>query len=49
MRWRTELFGLVKAGKIKADVRQTFPLQDAAEAHRALQARQTTGSTVLLP
>ena len=44
-----ELFGMVKAGKIKADVRQTFPLRDAAEAHRALQARQTTGSTVLLP
>ena len=44
-----ELFGMVKAGKIKADVRQTFPLRDAAEAHRALQARQTTGSTLLLP
>ena len=44
-----ELFGMVKAGKIKADVRQTFPLRNAAEAHRALQARQTTGSTVLLP
>jgi NADPH2:quinone reductase len=44
-----ELFGLVRAGKIKADVRQTFPLAAAAEAHRALQSRQTTGSTLLLP
>jgi len=44
-----ELFGLVRAGKIKADVRQTFPLTAAAEAHRALQSRQTTGSTLLLP
>jgi len=44
-----ELFGMVRAGKIKADVRQTFALKDAAEAHRALQSRQTTGSTLLLP
>jgi NADPH:quinone reductase len=45
----TELFDMVRAGKIKADVRQTFALKDAAEAHRALQSRQTTGSTLLLP
>ena len=45
----SELFGMVRAGKIKADVRQTFALKDAAEAHRALQSRQTTGSTLLLP
>jgi len=44
-----ELFGMVRTGKIKADVRQTFALKDAAEAHRALQSRQTTGSTLLLP
>ena len=44
-----ELFAMVQAGRIKADVRQTFPLQAAADAHRALQARQTTGSTLLLP
>jgi NADPH2:quinone reductase len=44
-----DLFGMVKAGKIKADVRQTLPLKDAAQAHRALQARQTTGATLLLP
>jgi NADPH2:quinone reductase len=44
-----ELFSMVQAGRIKADVRQTFALKDAADAHRALQARQTTGSTLLLP
>ena len=44
-----ELFDVVKSGAVKIMVNQTFPLKDAAEAHRALEARQTTGSTVLLP
>lgn len=44
-----ELFEVVGRGVVKIEVRQTFPLKDAAEAHRALEARQTTGSTVLLP
>ena len=44
-----ELFELVRAGKIKPDVRQTFALKDAADAHRALESRKTTGSTILLP
>src|SRR5256886_8391641 len=44
-----ELFGLVLAGKIKSEPRQTFALKDAAEAHRALESRGTTGATVLLP
>ena len=44
-----ELFSLVRSGKIKADVRQTFPLKDAAQAHRRLESRQTTGATVLIP
>ena len=44
-----ELFEMVQAGKIKIDMGQTFALKDAAEAHRALQSRQTTGSTLLLP
>ena len=44
-----ELFGLVLAGKIKSEARQTFPLKDAAAAHRALESRETTGATVLLP
>ncbi len=44
-----ELFDVVKRGAVKIEVNQTFPLKDAAEAHRALEGRKTTGSTVLLP
>ncbi len=44
-----DLFALVKAGKIKSEARQQFPLRDAAAAHRALESRATTGATVLLP
>ena len=44
-----ELFELVLAGKIKSEARQTFPLKDAAAAHRALESRATTGATVLVP
>jgi NADPH2:quinone reductase len=42
-----ELFEMVTSGKVKIEVKQRFPLKDAAEAHRALEARKTTGSTVL--
>ena len=45
----SELFDLMRSGKIKPDIGQTFPLKDAADAHRALQSRKTTGSTLLLP
>jgi NADPH:quinone reductase len=44
-----ELFGLVEAGKIKSEPSRILPLRDAAEAHRALESRQTTGATVLVP
>ncbi|MBP2293878.1 quinone oxidoreductase family protein [Azospirillum rugosum] len=44
-----DLFEVVHAGGVNINVRQTFPLRDAAEAHRALESRGTTGSTVLLP
>jgi len=44
-----EMFGLVKAGKIVNEARQTYALKDAAQAHRDLEARKTTGSTLLLP
>jgi NADPH:quinone reductase len=44
-----ELFGLVLAGKITGEPRQSFALSDAAEAHRALESRATTGATVLVP
>lgn len=43
------LFDAVLSGAIKVNVNQTFPLEQAALAHTALEARQTTGSTVLLP
>jgi NADPH2:quinone reductase len=44
-----ELFDLVLAGKITSEPNQTFALSDAAEAHRALESRKTTGATVLVP
>jgi NADPH:quinone reductase len=44
-----EMFGLVKAGKIVNEARQTYALKDAAQAHRDLEARKTTGSTLLMP
>ena len=43
------LFGYVVTGRIRVTVGQRFPLAEAAEAHRALQSRQTLGNTVLLP
>ena len=42
-----ELFDIVGSGKVRIKIGQRFPLADAAEAHRALEARKTTGSTVL--
>ena len=44
-----DLFQVVRTGAVKIRVNQTFPLKDAAAAHAALEARKTTGSTVLLP
>jgi NADPH2:quinone reductase len=43
------LFALVESGAVKVLVRQRYPLADAARAHAELEARQTTGSSVLLP
>jgi NADPH2:quinone reductase len=42
-----ELFEVVASGKVKIEIRQRFALSDAAEAHRQLEARKTSGSTVL--
>src|SRR5487761_2324110 len=42
-----EMFAMVESGKLRAEVGQVFALKDAADAHRALQARQTTGATLL--
>jgi NADPH2:quinone reductase len=44
-----ELFGHVLAGKIVSEPKQTFALAEAADAHRALASRKTTGATVLVP
>ncbi len=44
-----ELFALVKKKVVKIAINQTYPLREAATAHRDLEARKTTGSTVLIP
>ena len=44
-----ELFEVVGKGIVKIEVNQSYALKDAAEAHRGLESRKTTGSTVLLP
>jgi len=43
----SDLFDVVTDGKVKIEVKQRFALKDAADAHRALEGRKTTGSTVL--
>ncbi|MBN8995631.1 MAG: quinone oxidoreductase [Rhizobiales bacterium] len=44
-----ELFGVIASGAVKLANPRTVPLKDAAEAHRAVEARETVGSTVLIP
>lgn len=44
-----ELFDMVKSGKVKIEVSARYKLADAAQAHRDLEARKTTGSVILLP
>jgi NADPH2:quinone reductase len=44
-----DLFDVVKKGAVKIKVNHTYALKDAAQAHRDLEARRTTGSNVLLP
>ncbi len=44
-----ELFDIVDQGHVKVEIGQSFALRDAQDAHRALEARKTTGSTVLTP
>jgi NADPH2:quinone reductase len=45
----SELFGMVESGRIKIDINQRYALKDAAQAHRDLEARKTSGSTILIP
>ena len=44
-----DLFDVVIRGVVRIEVNQTYALKDAAQAHRDLEARKTTGSTVLIP
>jgi NADPH:quinone reductase len=44
-----ELFEVVRAGRVKVEIGRTWPLAEAADAQRALEARETTGSIVLVP
>ena len=43
----SDLFAIVASGKVRIEIHQRFALADAAEAHRALEGRRTTGSTIL--
>ncbi len=44
-----DLFEMVASGKVKIDINQRYPLAEAARAHEELEARKTTGSSILLP
>ena len=44
-----DLFAVVKSKAVRISINQTYPLREAAQAHIDLEARKTTGSTVLLP
>ena len=44
-----DLFDVVLSGKVKIEVNHRYPLKDAAQAQRDLEARKTTGSTILIP
>ena len=44
-----DLFDVVLSGKVKIEVNHRYPLKDAAQAHQDLEARKTTGSTILIP
>ncbi len=44
-----DLFSVIRSGAVKVRIDATYPLREAAVAHAALEARRTTGSTVLLP
>lgn len=44
-----ELFDIVLGGRVKIEIGQRYPLKDAGKAHRDLEARKTTGSSILIP
>ena len=45
----SELFDVVRAGAVKMEVQQTYPLYEAAQAHRDIESGTTTGMSVLIP
>jgi NADPH2:quinone reductase len=44
-----DLFEVVQSGAVRIEIKQTYPLAEAARAHQDLEARKTTGSTILIP
>ena len=44
-----EVFDVIRQGKVKVEIRHTYPLADAAQVHRDLEARRTVGSIVMMP
>ena len=44
-----DLFEIVKSGKVTIEINQRYPLREAVQAHRDLESRKTTGSTVFVP
>ena len=44
-----DLFGVLASGKVKTSINQRYALSDVGQAHAHLEARKTTGSTILLP
>jgi len=44
-----DLFDRVTKGQIKIDIKQQYPLADTVQAHRDLEGRKTTGTTILIP
>ena len=49
METANDLFAMVGSGKIKIEISRSYPLREAAQAHRDVEARTTTGSVVLIP
>jgi NADPH2:quinone reductase len=44
-----DLFNVIEKGNLKSNVNHTYPLSEVSEAHRAIENRETTGATVLIP
>jgi NADPH2:quinone reductase len=44
-----DLFQIVTSGKVRIEINQRYPLENVVQAHRDLESRKTTGSTILLP